>query len=243
MNFSIISSINDDKIKFTINENSFVQGTHINDKNVIRQFLSLDNIKNEKKGKNGNQSNDVKEKYSYFKTVLKDVMNEHMSCDKEFTTNFFKQLDNCDSVLRAISPRHKQLKQSIFDVFENKSFLSSNIPTCKFLCELLHSNICLIINKSQYITITSSSSEITKYLIIYESDSDNKSHKYLISNRDVNLSDLNNMIKQYGYCQFYSDKDLKRLKLNDIKDVLNERKIIFNPKDSKNTLLQHLLSK
>ena len=224
MNFNIISSINDDKIKFTINENSFVQGTHINDKNIIRQFLSSENIKYEK---NGNKSNNVtntilKENFSYFKTVLKDVMNEHMSCDKEFTTKFFRQLDNCDSVLKAISLRHKQLKQSIIDVFENKSFLSSNIPTCKFLCELLHSNICLIINKSQYIKVTSSSPEVTKYLIIYESDSDNKSHKYLISNRDVNLSDLNNMIKQYGYFKFYSDKDLKSLKLNDIKEVLNE---------------------
>lgn len=235
MNYELLTCLNDN-IKHSIEENHFVQGhaipkhVFIKNKNLITEIFTIISKKNSHK--HDTDSSNILSTKTKFSNVLKILMDENLLCDKEFVTKCINNLDKCNNILKEICPHYKKLKEIIIKIITNEESLSNSRDTCKFFSRLLKKNICLLRNDNTY-----------------QNDMDNDNSKTIILLETQNLYTLidiicNEQLKTYleknDYNEYYTDKEINDLKILELREVLNKRRISYDLKSKKSDLLKLL---
>ena len=235
MNYELLTCLND-KIKHSIQENHFVQGhaitkhVFIKNKNLFKELFTI--ISKQNSCKHDTDSSNILSTKTKFSKVLKMLMDENLLSDKEFVTKCINNLDKCNNILKEICPHYKKLKEIIIKIITNEESLSNSRDTCKFFCRLLKKNICLLRNDNTY-----------------ENIRNNDNSKTIILLETLNLYTLiditcNEQLKMYleknDYNIYYTEREINDLKILDLKEVLNKRRIPFDLKSKKSDLLKLL---
>lgn len=257
LNYSIITSI-PDKIHFQINnDNSFTQGSktqsqfNFSDKTCLFKLHHQNKSNSAKFLLTTNQRN-VLTTYTSLAQTLQFIMKEFLMSEKEFVNEFFKNLDQSDDILKSISCHHKQLKSNIIQTISQSekltkndyitNMLSNNKNVCIFLCKLLQCNISIICSKNNYIKILNPSlsnddaAASKTFILLQEND-----NKYLFIDTYKDESELDTYLAINSHQRYYSEKELKLLKVSELKSILNDRHFTYPVKETKDKLIKMLL--
>lgn len=81
-----------------------------------------------------------------FIDMLMYITNDFMFSKDEFRVHFQQQLETCTPVLKEITHKHRQLKNQIMEVIEDKSYIC-DYPNCmKFFSDLLKVSLAVIVD-------------------------------------------------------------------------------------------------
>ena len=141
MNTQLISKI-PCKIKYDIPISSFTQNNEaiVCRRQFMDKFAYFDSTINENAGKVETIC------LPGFIDMLMYTTNDFMFSKDEFRVHFEQQLETCTPILKEITHKHRQLKNQIMEILEDRSYIC-DYPNCmKFFSDLLKVSLVVIVD-------------------------------------------------------------------------------------------------
>tara|TARA_B100000405_G_scaffold108829_1_gene75984 strand:- start:596 stop:1282 length:687 start_codon:yes stop_codon:yes gene_type:complete len=202
MNTQLISKI-PCKIKYDIPISAFTQ----NNEAIVFRRQFLDKFTYFDSTKNSNKVETIC--LPGFIDMLMYTTNDFMFSKDDFRVHFEQQLETCTPVLKEITHKHRQLKNQIMEILEDKSYIC-DFPNCmKFFSELLKVSLIVIVDDKY---LSQHKNELySKTLVIEISDKNSYDFHY---NKAA--------VEQSKYGPYISHKLMENLCVNELQMIYSK---------------------